>query len=100
MRDTMRPHPLTPRLDLARERVLGINGTMNRLKLSSFLNSLHVPWGMETEALRQRVQQEQRFVEWLRTANLRFADAQLERMLAIKSAHEGGLSIRQIEYDR
>jgi lambda repressor-like predicted transcriptional regulator len=51
---------------------------------------------METEALRQRLQQEQRFVERLRTANLRFADAQLERMLAIKSAHEGGLSIRQI----
>ena len=52
---------------------------------------------METEeALRKRVQHEQRLVERLRTANLRFADAQIERMWAIKSAHEAGLSIRQI----
>jgi hypothetical protein len=35
-------------------------------------------------------------VERLRTANLRLADAQLERMWAIKSSHEAGLSIRQI----
>jgi hypothetical protein len=52
---------------------------------------------METEeALRKRVRHEQRLVERLRTANLRLADAQLERMWAIKSSHETGLSIRQI----
>ena len=52
---------------------------------------------METdEALRKRVQHQQRLVERLRTANLRLADAHIERMWAIKSAHEGGLSIRQI----
>jgi len=52
---------------------------------------------METEeALRKRVRHEQRLVERLRTANLRLADAQLERMWAIKSSHEAGLSIRQI----
>jgi hypothetical protein len=32
----------------------------------------------------------------LQTANIRLADAQLERLWAIKSAHELGLSIRQI----
>ena len=52
---------------------------------------------METEeTLRKRVQHQQRLVERLRTANLRFADAQIERMWAIKSAHEAGLSILQI----
>lgn len=52
---------------------------------------------METEeALRKRVRHEQRLLERLRTANLRLADAQLERMWAIKSSHEAGLSIRQI----
>ena len=52
---------------------------------------------METEeALRKRIRHEQRLVERLRTANLRLADAQLERMWAIKSSHEAGLSIRQI----
>src|SRR5262249_50271798 len=52
---------------------------------------------METEeALRKRVQHEQGLVERLRTANLRFADAQLERMLTIKFAHASGLSIRVV----
>jgi hypothetical protein len=52
---------------------------------------------METEeALRKRVRHQQRLVERLQTANLRFADAQMERMWAIKSAHEAGLSIRKI----
>lgn len=52
---------------------------------------------METaEVLRERVRQEQRLMERLQTANIRFADAQLERLWAIKSAHELGLSIRQI----
>jgi hypothetical protein len=48
------------------------------------------------EAIRERVRQEQRVIERLQTANSRFADAQLERMWAIKSAHKLGLSIRQI----
>jgi hypothetical protein len=45
------------------------------------------------EVLRERVRQEQRLLERLQTANIRFADAQLERLWAIKSAHELGLSI-------
>jgi transcriptional regulator with XRE-family HTH domain len=48
------------------------------------------------EVLRERVRNEQRLLERLQTANIRFADAQLERLWAIKSAHELGLSIRQI----
>ena len=48
------------------------------------------------EALRERVRHEQRLIERLQTANVRVADAQLERMWAIQSAHELGLSIRQI----
>jgi hypothetical protein len=39
---------------------------------------------------------EQRLLERLQTANIRLADAQLERLWAIKSAQELGLSIRQI----
>jgi len=46
--------------------------------------------------LRERVRHEQRLLERLQTANIRFADAQLERLWAIKSAHELDLSIRQI----
>jgi transcriptional regulator with XRE-family HTH domain len=42
------------------------------------------------------VRNEQRVIERLRTASVRFTDAQLERTCAIKSAHELGLSIRQI----
>src|SRR3954454_2649949 len=49
-----------------------------------------------TEATRERVRHEQRIIERLQTANARFADAQLERVWAIKSAHELGLSIRAI----
>jgi DNA-binding transcriptional MerR regulator len=48
------------------------------------------------EVLREHVRHEQRLLERLQTANIRFADAQLERLWAIKSAHELGLSIRQI----
>jgi DNA-binding transcriptional MerR regulator len=48
------------------------------------------------EVLGERVRHEQRLLERLQTANIRFADAQLERLWAIKSAHELGLSIRQI----
>jgi DNA-binding transcriptional MerR regulator len=48
------------------------------------------------EVLRERVRHERRLLERLQTANIHFADAQLERLWAIKSAHELGLSIRQI----
>jgi DNA-binding transcriptional MerR regulator len=52
---------------------------------------------METaEAIRERVRHEQRVIERLQTANVRVTDAQLERIWAIKSAHELGLSVRQI----
>jgi lambda repressor-like predicted transcriptional regulator len=52
---------------------------------------------METaEAIRDRIRHEQRVIERLQTANARVADAQHERIWAIKSAHELGLSIRQI----
>ncbi len=52
---------------------------------------------METaEAIRERVRHEQEVTERLQRANVRVADAQLERIWAIKSAHELGLSIRQI----
>jgi hypothetical protein len=52
---------------------------------------------METaEAIRDRVRHEQRVIERLQTANARVADAQIERIWAIKSAHELGLSIRRI----
>jgi hypothetical protein len=48
------------------------------------------------EDLRQRVQLEQQLIARLRTAILRFSDAQTERMWAIVSAHQVGLSIRKI----
>ena len=48
------------------------------------------------EDLRQRVQLEQQLVARLRTATLRFSDAQTERIWAIVSAHQTGLSIRKI----
>jgi DNA-binding transcriptional MerR regulator len=50
----------------------------------------------KAELLRERFRQEERLLERLQTANVRFADAQLERLWAIKSTHELGLSIRQI----
>jgi hypothetical protein len=48
------------------------------------------------ENLRQRVQLEQQPIARLRTATLRFSDAQSERIWAIVSAHQAGLSIRKI----
>jgi AraC-like DNA-binding protein len=49
------------------------------------------------EELRQRVQLERRrLIARLKTANIRFADAQVERIWAIVSAHQPGLSIRKI----
>ncbi|HEY2423722.1 MAG TPA: hypothetical protein VGH55_06440 [Chthoniobacterales bacterium] len=48
------------------------------------------------EDFRQRVQIQQGPVAQLRTANIRFSDAQTERVWAIVSAHQAGLSIRKI----
>jgi transposase len=48
------------------------------------------------EELRQRVQLEQRLIARLKTASIRFTDAQVERIWAIISAHQAGLSIRKI----
>ena len=48
------------------------------------------------EELRQRVQLERRLIARLKTANIRFTDAQVERIWAIVSAHQTGLSIRKI----
>ena len=48
------------------------------------------------EELRQRVQVERRLIARLKTANIRFTDAQIERIWAIVSAHQAGLSIRKI----
>jgi len=48
------------------------------------------------EELRQRVQLERRLIARLKTANIRFTDAQIERIWAIVSAHQAGLSIRKI----
>jgi hypothetical protein len=48
------------------------------------------------EELRQRVQLEPRLIARLKTANIHFSDAQVERIWAIVSAHQVGLSIRRI----
>jgi hypothetical protein len=48
------------------------------------------------EELRQRVQLERQLIARLKTANIRFTDAQVERIWAIVSAHHAGLSIRKI----
>ena len=48
------------------------------------------------EDARQRLQREQELIARLRTANVRFSDAQTERVCAIVSAHQAGLSIRRI----
>ena len=48
------------------------------------------------EDLRQRGRRERQIVERLRTGAVHLADAQVERTWAIVSAHQQGLSIRQI----
>jgi hypothetical protein len=48
------------------------------------------------EELRQSLQLERRLIARLKTANIRFTDAQIERIWAIVSAHQAGLSIRKI----
>jgi hypothetical protein len=52
--------------------------------------------GNTMEDLRQRLQRELELIARLRTANVRFIDAQTERIWAIVSAHQAGLSIRKI----
>jgi hypothetical protein len=52
--------------------------------------------GNTMEDLRQRLQRELELIARLRTANVRFSDAQTERIWAIVSAHQAGLSIRKI----
>ena len=47
------------------------------------------------EELRQRVQLERRLIARLKTANIRFTGAQVERIWAIVSAHQAGLSMLQ-----
>ena len=42
------------------------------------------------------MQLERRLIARLETANIRFTDAQVERIWAIVSAHQAGLSIRKI----
>jgi len=44
----------------------------------------------------QSLQLERRLIARLKTANIRFTDAQVERTWAIVSAHQAGLSIRKI----
>ena len=46
--------------------------------------------------MRQRVQLERELIARLKTANIRFTEAQVERIWAIVSAHQAGLSIRKI----
>src|ERR1700737_1294315 len=48
------------------------------------------------EEVRQRVQLERRLIARLKTANIGYPDAQVERIWAIVSAHQAGLSIRKI----
>jgi hypothetical protein len=50
----------------------------------------------DLEDARQRLQREEELMARLRTANVRFSDAQTERIWAIVSAHQAGLSIRRI----
>ena len=53
-------------------------------------------WATTIEKLRRRMQLERRLIARLKTANIRFTDAQVERIWAIVSAHQAGLSIRKI----
>jgi len=50
----------------------------------------------DMQPLRQQVYQRRQILDRLQTAAVRLADAQLERIWAIVSAHEQGLSVRQI----
>ena len=59
-------------------------------------SGVKVARGHKIEDVRQRLQGEQELIARLRTANVRFSDAQTERIWAIVSAHQAGLSIRRI----
>ena len=59
-------------------------------------SGVKVARGHKIEDVRQRLQGEQELIARLRTANVRFNDAQTERNWAIVSAHQAGLSIRRI----
>ena len=58
-------------------------------------SGVKVARGHKIEDVRQRLQGEQELIARLRTANVRFSDAQTERIWAIVSAHQAGLSIRR-----
>ena len=76
------------------------NGPKSSAKLFSLLDTIsrHIyhPTMENVEMLRQRVHREQQLSARLRAAAVRLADAQQERMWAIVSAHQQGLSMRQI----
>ena len=59
-------------------------------------SGVKVARGQKIEDVRQRLQGQQELIARLRTANVRFSDAQTERIWAIVSAHQAGLSIRKI----
>jgi hypothetical protein len=63
---------------------------------SSESSGVKVARGQQNRGGRQRSQREQELIARLRTANVRFSDAQTERIWAIVSAHQAGLSIRRI----
>jgi hypothetical protein len=82
-------------------RVSGSNGTKNSAKVFSFVDSSdssRVKWerGHHNRGVAPEVQLERRLIARLKTANIRFTDAQVERIWAIVSAHQTGLSIRKI----
>jgi hypothetical protein len=81
--------------------VLGSPGAENSGKAFSFVDSsepsgIKLIRGQHHGDLRQRLQRELELIARLRTANVRFIDAQTERIWAIVSAHQAGLSIRKI----
>jgi Domain of unknown function (DUF4158) len=69
----------------------------NRLGFAVHLAYLRFPGRvLGPKELRQRLQREQALIARLPTPNVRFSDAQTERVWAIVSAHEAGFSIRKI----
>ncbi len=63
---------------------------------SSESPGVKVARGQQDRGGRQRSQRERELIARLRTAGVRFSDAQTERNWAIVSAHQAGLSIRRI----
>jgi len=62
----------------------------NTLLLHSGAPCKSDPVGSTIEDLRQRLQRERELIARLRTANMRFTDAQTERIWAIVAAHQAG----------